>query len=242
MSAPTKSHTLDTSQGLAIRYAQSTKWDAFDRNSIFVEEARGYKSVLEAGCSTGFLSCQIAANGARVVGIEVDKEAAELATQNCQRVLSCNLNSPEWVNDVGERFDLVTFGDVLEHLNNPVAVLRQTQELLNPCGRVLICLPNVAHWAIRAKLLAGNFRYESTGILDFTHLRFFTMESAKQLIAEAGYCLVWFRPIIGGKFSGRLRPIWQRLANIVPGLFSYQIMFLVEPTPGPRTKQAFTEA
>lgn len=230
MFAPTKSYTLDTSQGLAIRYAQSTKWDAFDRNRIFVEEASKYKTVLETGCSTGFLSRQIAANGARVVGIEIDKEAAEMAKQNCQRVLSCNLNSPEWINAVGQRFDLVTFGDVLEHLNNPVAVLRQAQDLLNAGGRVLICLPNIAHWTIRAKLLAGNFRYESTGILDFTHMRFFTVESAREFIADAGYRIIKFRPIIGGRFTGRFRSAWQSLANFVPGLFSYQIMFLVEPS------------
>jgi len=231
MSARTKSYTLDASQGLATRYAQSTKWDTFDRNRIFVEEARKYRKVLETGCSTGFLSGLIAANGARVVGIEIDKEAAKIASQNCDRVLSCNLNSPDWVNAVDERFDLVTFGDVLEHLNNPVAVLREAQKILAPGGRVLICLPNIAHWTMRATLLAGNFRYESVGILDFTHLRFFTFESAREFIAEAGYRIIWFRPIIGGRFNGKLRAMWQRLANTVPGLFAYQIMFLVEPIP-----------
>jgi 2-polyprenyl-3-methyl-5-hydroxy-6-metoxy-1,4-benzoquinol methylase len=230
MSVPTKSYILDTSQGLAVRYAQSTRWDAFDRNRIFVEEARKYKNVLETGCSTGFLSKLIAADGTRVVGIEIDEEAAEMARQSCQRVLSCSLNSPEWVRQVGEMFDLVTYGDVLEHLANPLAVLRQTRELLVPGGRVLICLPNIAHWTIRAKLLAGNFRYESTGILDFTHTRFFTVRAAREFIAEAGYRIIWFRPIIGGNFTGRLRSMWQHLASTIPGLFSYQIMFLVEPS------------
>lgn len=229
MTGAVKNYPLENKQGSAVRYAKPTKWDAFDRNRIFVEEARRYKNVLETGCSTGFLSRLIAADGPRVVGIEVDKEAAEIAAQNCQRVLSCNLNFPEWVNAVDERFDLVTFGDVLEHLNNPLAVLRQTRDLLAPKGRVLICLPNIAHWTIRAKLLAGSFRYESMGILDFTHMRFFTLETAKEFIANAGYRIIWFRPIIGGRFTGKFRPVWQSLANVVPGLFSYQIMFLVEP-------------
>lgn len=229
MSSPKKSYSLDSSQGSAVRYAQSTRWDAFDRNRIFVEEARKYRNVLDTGCSTGFLSKLIAADGTRVVGIEIDEEAAEMSRQSCQRVLSCNLNSPEWVRQVGEMFDLVTYGDVLEHLANPLAVLRQTRELLVPGGRVLICLPNIAHWTIRAKLLAGNFRYESTGILDFTHMRFFTVRTAREFIAEAGYRVLWFRPIIGGNFTGKLRPIWQHLASTIPGLFSYQIMFLIEP-------------
>lgn len=236
MSASTKSYSLDSNQGLAIRYAHSTSWDAFDRNRIFVEEARKYKTILETGCSTGFLSKLIAANGARVVGVEIDKEAAEMAKQNCQRVLSCNLNSPEWVREIDERFDLVTYGDVLEHLTNPLEVLCQTRQLLKPGGRVLICLPNIAHWTIRAKLLGGNFRYQSIGILDFTHMRFFTVETAKEFIADAGYRIIWFRPIIGGRFTERFRPVWQSLANFVPGLFSYQIMFLVEPNSSPEIR------
>lgn len=229
MSDAVKNYPLESKQGSAIRYAKPTIWDVFDRNRIFVEEASQYKTVLETGCSTGFLSRLIAANGSRVVGIELDKEAAQIATQNCQRVLSCNLNSPEWVHQVGEVFDLVTYGDVLEHLTDPLAVLRQTRELLAPGGRVLICLPNIAHWTIRAKLLAGNFRYQSMGILDVTHMRFFTIENAKQLIVDARFRIIWFRPIIGGRFTGKFRPFWQSLANVVPGLFSYQIMFLVEP-------------
>jgi 2-polyprenyl-3-methyl-5-hydroxy-6-metoxy-1,4-benzoquinol methylase len=231
MSDAAKSYAAEKNQGSAVRYAKSTQWDVFDRNRIFVEEARKYKNVLETGCSTGFLSKLIAGDATRVVGIEIDEEAAEMARQSCQRVLSCNLDSPEWVRQVGEMFDLVTYGDVLEHLANPLAVLRQTRELLVPGGRVLICLPNIAHWTIRAKLLAGNFRYQSIGILDFTHMRFFTVETAKEFIVDAGYRTIWFRPIIGGRFTGRFRSAWQSLANFVPGLFSYQIMFLVEPNP-----------
>jgi 2-polyprenyl-3-methyl-5-hydroxy-6-metoxy-1,4-benzoquinol methylase len=229
MSDAVKNYPLENKQGSAVRYAKSTSWDVFDRNRIFVEEASKYKTILETGCSTGFLSRLIAANGSRVVGIELDKEAAQIAIQNCQRVLSSNLNSPEWVDEVGERFDLVTFGDVLEHLTDPLDVLRRTKAILKPHGRVLICLPNIAHWTMRAKLLVGKFRYESMGILDFTHMRFFTVETAKEFIGDAGYRIIWFRPIIGGRFTGRFRPFWQSLANVVPGMFSYQIMFLVEP-------------
>ena len=231
MLSSANSHVLDNNNSLSIRYAQATLWDKFDRNRIFVEEARKYRSVLETGCCTGFLSRLIAADGARVVGIEFDKEAAEIARGNCQRVIRCDLNQPDWVSAVGETFQLVTFGDVLEHLNDPLAVLKQARGLLVPGGRILVCLPNIAHWTIRARLLAGNFSYDSTGILDHTHMRFFTVASARKLIADAGCRLLWFRPIIGGKFNGRLRSLWQRLANAFPGLFAYQIMFLVEPVP-----------
>src|SRR5258708_20830100 len=131
------------------RYEISANGDRFSRNHFFIEEARNYRSILECGCSTGFLSKQLAAGGSRVVGIEIDPEAAEKARQFCARVLSLDLNRPNWSNAVGERFDLVTYGDVLEHLLDPHAVLRETKEVLAPGVRVLISLPNIAYWPMR---------------------------------------------------------------------------------------------
>ncbi len=81
---------------------------------------------------------------------------------------------------MGEQFDLVTYGDVLEHLLEPQDVLRETRNLLAPGGRVLISLPNIAFWTMRVKLLMGRFEYESMGLLDYTHLRFFTCSYGPQ--------------------------------------------------------------
>jgi 2-polyprenyl-3-methyl-5-hydroxy-6-metoxy-1,4-benzoquinol methylase len=211
------------------RYEISTNGDRFSRNNLFIEEARKYRSILECGCSTGFLSRQLSAGGARVVGIEIDTEAAEKARQVCARVLSLDLNRPDWSNDVGERFELVTYGDVLEHLLEPQEVLRETQKVLAPGGRVLISLPNIAYWTMRVKLLMGRFEYESMGLLDYTHLRFFTVHTARKMIDQAGYRIIHFHPVMGGRFTNHFRPMWQRLTNSFPNSLALQMLFLVEP-------------
>lgn len=103
------------------RYEIQSNGDHFSRNHIFIEEARRYRTILECGCSTGFISKHLAAGGSRVVGIEIDAEAAEQARKFCARVLPVDLNHHDWTSAVDERFDLVTFGDVLEHLLDPEA-------------------------------------------------------------------------------------------------------------------------
>jgi 2-polyprenyl-3-methyl-5-hydroxy-6-metoxy-1,4-benzoquinol methylase len=214
------------------RYEISTNGDRFSRNRLFIEEASKYRNVLECGCSTGFLSRQLAAGGARVVGIEIDTEAAEKARQFCARVLSLDLNQPDWSRALGEQFDLVTYGDVLEHLLEPQAVLRETKNALAPGGRVLISLPNIAYWTMRVKLLLGKFEYESMGLLDHTHLRFFTFHTARKMIEQAGYRIVRFHPVMGAKFTSHFRPMWQRLTNLFPNSLAFQMLFLVEPNTG----------
>ena len=212
------------------RYEISSKRDRFSRDHLFIEEARKYRSILECGCSTGFLSRQLAAGGSRVVGIEIDSEAADQARQFCARVLSLDLNLPDWSKAVGEQFDLVTYGDVLEHLLDPQAVLHETKNVLGPGGRVLISLPNIAYWTMRVKLLLGRFEYESMGLLDYTHLRFFTVQTARKLIEQAGYRIVHFHPVMGAKFTSHFRPMLQRLTNLFPNSLAFQMLFLAEPS------------
>jgi 2-polyprenyl-3-methyl-5-hydroxy-6-metoxy-1,4-benzoquinol methylase len=164
-----------------------------------------------------------------VVGIEIDPEAAAQARQFCDRVLALDLNDPNWTAGLGERFDLVTFGDVLEHLIDPQTTLRDTRKVLVPGGRVLISLPNIAHWTIRLKLLLGRFEYEPCGILDCTHLRFFTVETARRMIQDAGYRIIRFHPVFGARFTNHFRPAWQQLANLFPNLLAFQMLLLIEP-------------
>lgn len=211
------------------RYELPDSVDRFDRNNLFVTEARKYRNILECGCSTGFLSRRIAEGGARVVGIEVDAEAAAQARNHCAKVLAIDLNRSHWTRDIGEKFDLITFGDVLEHLLDPLATLREAGNALAPGGRVLISLPNVAHWTARAKLLLGRFEYQELGLLDYTHLRFFTTITAKKLIREAGYRIISSVPTIGGRFVGHFRFLWWHAAKWLPNLLAYQVIYLVEP-------------
>lgn len=143
--------------------------------------------VLDLGCATGRQARLLRERGCRVVGVERDPKAAERAREWCERVIVCDLDVVDLVAEVGsDRFDVIAAGDVLEHLRDPVQLLRSSLPLLRPGGRVVASVPNVAHGSVRLALLTGAFSYQDTGILDRTHLRFFTLDSVGQLFESAG--------------------------------------------------------
>lgn len=144
--------------------------------------------VLDLGCATGWQARHLAARGCTVVGVEVDRDAAARASAWCERVIVCDLDISDLPGLVGsDDFDVVAAGDVLEHLRDPVRVLSSLRGILRPTGRVVASIPNVAHGSVRLALLTGVFRYEEAGLLDRTHLRFFTLSSVEEMFAAAGY-------------------------------------------------------
>lgn len=211
----------------SARYSpQNARLDKYSRNLILIEWVGCGKRVLEVGCSTGYMSQLMKECNCVVTGIEVDAEAARCAANYCDAVHVLDLNSPEWITRFSEnRFEAVLLGDVLEHLVDPARVLAQIREVLAPNGSLVISLPNIVHWETRVKVLLGRFNYQSCGTLDHTHLRFFTLKTARQLIERAGCRIVRFHPAIGGWTTGHLRPMWQMLARMLPGLFAYQLLF-----------------
>jgi SAM-dependent methyltransferase len=158
----------------------------------------GYnKRVLEVGSATGYFTKVLSERGCKVVGMELDPDAAQLAEQWAERVVVGNVEeAAQWDQVDDESFDVVTFGDVLEHLRDPLAILRKAMTKLKPEGFVVTSLPNVAHGDARLALLHGSFEYRDTGLLDRTHLRFFTIESVRQLLYEAGLVVVDTRRVV----------------------------------------------
>ena len=161
----------------------------------------------------------IAENGSKVVGVEIDEDAAAEARRYCSEVHVLDLNLRDWSGRFDERFDLATFGDVLEHLVDPASALRESKKV-QPGGRSDVPAQRGALDEIRAKLALGNFDYQAIGILDHTHLRFFTATSARRLIEESGFKVLQFRPLIGGRYSDSWRAGWDWLARVWPGAFS----------------------
>ena len=156
--------------------------------------------VLELGCATGYMSEVLASRlGCAVTGVELLPEAAAVARQHCRRVLVGDAETFAFERELaGERFDAVIFADVLEHLRDPVALLGRVRPLLADGGAAVASIPNVAHASVRLALLAGEFRYRETGLLDRTHLRFFTRESIEDLFEGAGYSITdWLRRRLG---------------------------------------------
>ncbi|HYI07517.1 MAG TPA: class I SAM-dependent methyltransferase [Thermoanaerobaculia bacterium] len=145
-------------------------------------QRRGLR-VLDVGCGFATTSEHIQKLGNEVTGIEESAVACDVARTRLSRVVQADLQRA----DLGEeQFDVIIFADVLEHLPWPVGVLKRYLRWLAPNGSVVISLPNVGLWSVRLAHLAGKWEYEETGVLDRTHLRFFTRKSARWLIGEGG--------------------------------------------------------
>jgi len=144
--------------------------------------------ILDVGCGEGHFAALVAQAGNRVVGIDLLPEAEKAAAmeQYIPADLDAGLSGAR--RALGERdFDLVLLQDVLEHLRSPETMLEDCKRHLKPHGRVIVSVPNVANVTVRLGLLLGRFDYRPRGILDRTHVRFFTRKTARQLLVAAGY-------------------------------------------------------
>jgi 2-polyprenyl-3-methyl-5-hydroxy-6-metoxy-1,4-benzoquinol methylase len=188
------------------------------------------KRVLELGCATGSTTKVLAQRGCQVVGIEVDGAAAALASQFCERVIVGDLDLLDVDDALGDdTFDVIIAADVLEHLRDPRRALMACVRHLRPGGEVLISIPNVAHADVRFALLRGDFNYQWCGILDETHMRFFTRRTFEEFLTSSGLvALQWDRtqrPI--GQTEIEWRPVDERLLDEVadqPDADTYQFV------------------
>jgi methionine biosynthesis protein MetW len=145
--------------------------------------------VLDVGCGTGSVSRLIIhACDCTVLGLEPDADRAAAARANGIEIVGAQL-AEELIPRVG-LFDVVLFADVLEHLVDPFEELRLAQKFLRVGGAIVASLPNIAHWTVRWNLLRGRFDYRPVGIMDATHLRWFTRRSLYRLFTQAGYMVV----------------------------------------------------
>lgn len=152
--------------------------------------------VLEFGCATGYMSEVLKSKlGCTVTGVEISPEAAALAEQHTERVIVGDAEKIDYAAELaGEEFDVILFADVLEHLKEPGDVLRRVRPFVAENGVIIASIPNIAHGSVRLALLGGEFRYREWGLLDDTHLRFFTRSSIQDLFEETGYVVThWLR-------------------------------------------------
>lgn len=152
------------------------------------------KTVLDVGCASGYLGEILMRDGNIVYGIDGNKEAVEIAGKKYKEVACLDLNdtNPAHLDNIfgGIFFDTIIFADVLEHLLDPEATLRNFSRLLKPGGKIIVSLPNVALWRVRFNLLFGNFNYTDYGVLDRTHLHLYTFKTGKELIENSGLRII----------------------------------------------------
>lgn len=188
--------------------------------------------VLELGCSAGYMSKILKEEyGVSVIGVELDPIAAESAKKYCEEVIVGDLENKLVLDKilVYNNLDCILMVDLLEHLKDPYSLLITLTQVLNSKGRIIILIPNIAFWRIRYMLLKGQFKYDNYGIMDKTHLKFFTFNSIHELVKQAGYKVILHKgenwdfpfqsklskiPILSHLYKHVIRDILFRMPNI----------------------------
>ena len=199
---------------------------AASHRAIVAAVPRGAR-VLDVGCASGHLAAALVAQrGCTVVGLERDAAAAEEARA---RAIEVEERDVERDGLEASGFDAVVFGDVLEHLRDPVAVLRGARA----APLAVVSLPNIAHWTARRALLRGRFPREDFGLFDRTHLHFFTRTTAHALARDAGFAVVEERfadaPLPLESRAGALRALRAPLVRRAPELLALQVVLSLQP-------------
>ena len=141
--------------------------------------------ILEIGCASGQLGAAIKKeHPVHWTGVEITAEAYEKAKQVLDAAYLADIENDTLDLESGS-FDRLVLGDVLEHLRDPWTALAKLITYLRPGGRIICSLPNINHWSILAGLLGGDFTYQDQGILDRTHLRFFTLKESLKMFEGA---------------------------------------------------------
>jgi methionine biosynthesis protein MetW len=176
--------------------------------------------VLEVGCSSGYLGRALIDKGCHVTGLEIDPEAAREARENGLIVKEGSVEDASFRASIAERYDFVLATDVLEHLREPAPVLENFKRWLGPGGQAIISVPNIASWSMREQLFfRGDFEYQETGILDRTHVHFFTWETLHKLLDRQEWTIAetmvaeWQLPVLSTalvKWPGNVRAFWDK--------------------------------
>ncbi|WP_154677101.1 class I SAM-dependent methyltransferase [Parafrankia discariae] len=196
--------------------------------------------VLDCGCGAGDNARLLRRQGWQVTGVTLDPAELVAATAECVATELADLSAGLPFAADGS-FDLVLLSHILEHLVDPAALIAEARRVLAPGGRIAIALPNVAHFRQRAEHLLGRFEYTKTGVMDSTHVRFFTVDTARRLLETNGLAIL-ASDASGGLPWWRSRRLFPRelvaradrwaLANR-PNLFAWQAVFLTVPAGGP---------
>lgn len=174
---------------MAQIYGRMFGKETLSRSHLKVIELVGFnKSVLELGSSTGYITRFLKQNGCKIDIVEIDRDDFKKAKVYAAKGYLGSLEDEKLLGKLKDKYEIILAMDILEHLKNPESLLKKLKKNLNKKGRIIISLPNIACWEIRRDLFfKGKFEYQPSGILDQTHLRFYTYESAQELILKSGY-------------------------------------------------------
>ncbi|TWO72497.1 methyltransferase domain-containing protein [Caenimonas sedimenti] len=194
--------------------------------------------VLDLGTGSGSLGAFLSAGkGCTCDGVTLSAEEAELAKSGYRHLEVANLEQSGWAAKfAGEHYDFIVCADVLEHLTRPEQTLALARELLAPGGALLVSIPNASYCGMVAELMQGGFQYGEEGLLDRTHLRFFTRRSARDFLADNGWAVEGIetieKPLQDSEFRvqfDNLPPAVSRYLLALPDAAAYQLILVARP-------------
>lgn len=195
----------------------------------------GDHRILEIGCGAGstLIKLRELRKAREIIGIELN---SDVLLGNCSRFDAVLVGDGEEIEPAFEEgyFDYIIFADVLDHLVNPVAVLKRYSPYLKNTGYIIASIPNVKNYRILLDLvLYDKFEYADSGILDRSHLRFFTQREIHSLFRDAGLNIVSIRSMFGGGHLGNLdKRLNNSLGRILPGVSFLTVQYLIKVTRG----------
>ncbi len=195
--------------------------------------------VLQLGCGDGAFGAELVRIGNSVVGVDTDPKVP--VTAGFEDVVRADLEHGvgEFARKSGQEFDRILMLDLLEHLRDPAMILESSKALLGPRGKLIVSVPNAVNLTVRLLVLLGRFRYSDRGILDWSHLRFFTAKSITALLEKHGYritarhySVIPLERVIPMRPDSRLLRLGSRFLRVItglaPGLFAYEIVLAAE--------------
>ncbi len=205
------------------------KYGLGDKKRI-LNKIRKETEILEIGCSSGYVTKVLTEElDCKVDCVEIDKEAAALASRYARDLYVGSVEDNALLKKIIHKYDFILFLDVLEHLVDPMGTLKNIKRYLKPDGAVLAMIPNIAHWKMRLNLLLGKFDYEEDGIMDKTHLRFFTHKTCRELFHEAGFSIKEDEVSVGVitfSFKGFLKSL---MMGLLPNFFARHFIIVAVP-------------
>jgi 2-polyprenyl-3-methyl-5-hydroxy-6-metoxy-1,4-benzoquinol methylase len=173
------------------------------------------KRVMEVGAGPGSITKLLTSvSNCRVTALEIDSEAIKKLTPFCERVYQVDLNDRAWpgVVEDGDRFEVIVAADVLEHVYEPLTVLKAMKGFLNEQGYMVISVPHVGHSAVHACLLDEDFEYSDFGLLDRTHIRFFGIKNIQKLFEDAGMKIVHAEFVVRNPEHTEFAQRWSKIS------------------------------
>jgi SAM-dependent methyltransferase len=145
--------------------------------------------IVEVGCSSGALAREAKKSrpACRYVGVEVMPQYVTLAKRHCDLVVEADIEDVDEETMRQWGADCWVFGDALEHLRDPWALLARLRRVMPAHGCIVACIPNAQNWTVQVRLNSGTFRYEDQGLMDRSHLRWFTRVTMCEMFAKAGF-------------------------------------------------------